>query len=90
LKLSAVEHQTLKTFSFAPQNTRSSLDPPAAAQQRWKETVLPTVRPTVLSVNDRRKAEIPLFFGSILLCSQSGDDPQEDLARFYYKRNMKV
>jgi hypothetical protein len=32
-----------------------------------------------------------LFFGSILLCNQSGDDDsQEDLARFGYKLNMKV
>jgi hypothetical protein len=28
--------------------------------------------------------------GSMLWCSQSGDDPQENLARFGYKLNMKV
>jgi hypothetical protein len=30
------------------------------------------------------------FFLAILCCSQSGDDPQEDLARSGYKLNMKV
>jgi hypothetical protein len=31
-----------------------------------------------------------MFFGASLHYSQSGDDPQEDLARFGYKLNMKV
>jgi hypothetical protein len=30
------------------------------------------------------------FFFLNLCCSQSGDDPQEDLAKFGYKLNMKV
>jgi hypothetical protein len=31
-----------------------------------------------------------LFFGLILCCSQSGDDPLEDLTRFGYKINIKT
>ncbi len=30
------------------------------------------------------------FLLSILCCSQCGNDPQEDLAKFGYKLNMKV
>jgi hypothetical protein len=30
------------------------------------------------------------FFGAILYYSQSGNDPQEDLAKFGYKLNMKA
>ncbi len=30
------------------------------------------------------------FFVAISCCSQSGDDPQQDLAKFGYKKNMKV
>jgi hypothetical protein len=30
------------------------------------------------------------FLGSILCCSQSGDDPQEDLAKFGYRLNMRL
>jgi hypothetical protein len=30
------------------------------------------------------------FFGAILYYSQSGDDPQEDLAKFGYKLHMKA
>jgi hypothetical protein len=29
-------------------------------------------------------------FGKFCVYSQSGDDPQEDLAKFDYKLNMKV
>jgi len=35
-------------------------------------------------------SSIQCFFGSILCCSQSGDDPQDDLAMFGYKLNMKA
>jgi hypothetical protein len=31
-----------------------------------------------------------LFSGLILCCSQSGDDPPEDLTRFGYKINIKA
>jgi hypothetical protein len=31
-----------------------------------------------------------VLFWSILCCSQSGDDPQDDLAMFGYKLNMKA
>jgi hypothetical protein len=31
-----------------------------------------------------------VFFGLILCCSQSGDDPQDDLAMFGYRLNMKA
>ncbi len=30
------------------------------------------------------------FFLSILCCNQSDDDPQEDLAKFGYKLNIKI
>jgi hypothetical protein len=32
---------------------------------------------------------LAMFFGSIFLCSQSGDDPHEYLAKFGYMLNMK-
>jgi len=35
-------------------------------------------------------SSIQCFFGLILCCSQSGDDPQDDLAMFGYKLNMKA
>ncbi len=31
-----------------------------------------------------------LFFSSILRCSQTGNHPQEDLAKFGYRPDMKV
>jgi hypothetical protein len=31
----------------------------------------------------------PVFFGLIFCCSQSGDDPEKDLAKFGYKLTMK-
>jgi hypothetical protein len=31
-----------------------------------------------------------MLFWAILCCSQSGNDSQEDLAKFGYKVNMKV
>jgi hypothetical protein len=30
------------------------------------------------------------FFGSILICRQSGDDQEEYLARFGYRMNIKL
>jgi len=36
------------------------------------------------------KEEEQCLFLSILWCSQSGDHPYEDLAKFFYKRNMKI
>jgi hypothetical protein len=38
----------------------------------------------------KNKTQTLNLFWSVLCCSQSGDGPQEYLARFGYKLNMKV
>jgi hypothetical protein len=41
-------------------------------------------------INQHKYGPISIIFLSILCCNQSDDDPQEDLAKFGYKLNIKI
>jgi len=49
-----------------------------------------SVRPSIHLSMDAFFHPSNVLFWSILCCSQSGDDPQDDLAMFGYKLNMKA